>query len=178
MSDNKIKSRWGVAPSKMTRKNIDFLIRSSQRTIKKVVLAFLKRNQGFEYNEAYSIAMVAFYKAVLAYKPEKGSLLKYAECYCWASLMSDAKKRHKLKGIESPYEAEIAEDTSNLPYDDEITLKEIKEGLGDVEYEIIEQHFYGVPIDERLHILGLNTKFQYNNRFEDAMLKAKRIANA
>lgn len=173
MDEKRIRSRWDVPSEKMTRENIAHLMKHNKKIVWNITGRLMKRYMTFEKEDIYSIVLEGFYRAVKAYRPDRGSLEVYAECYCWAWANNyfRAKIKDKIRRqSESSARIDYIEQVE-ISNEDRAFIKEIRSQLSDEENDLLDRHAYGIPIKKSISEMNLKTRHNY--RVKLGMLLAK-----
>ncbi len=177
LKSKEICSRWNVSYEEMSREQLIYLLKNNRGVVKNKAKQYYARHYWLDYNEIYSVAFEGFYKAILAYKPEKGNLLNYAECYCqgWIKTYFDSRKpdRREVQLVHNNYEKLNA-----IPYDDVLFLKQVKEILNSDEIEILEHYSYRIKIKDSMKYFGFDTRHQYAKLLQNTLSKVRAFARS
>jgi len=173
MSEKKVRSRWDVPPERMSRDNIAYLMRHNKKIVWNITGRLMKRYMSFEKEDIYSIVLEGFYRAVKAYRPDRGKLEVYSECYCWAwaNAYFRTKIRDKMRRREESSIAIDQVEDVDISEDDRLLINEIRNQLTAEENDLLDRHAYGIPIHKTIDEMNLKTRHNY--RIKLGMLLAK-----
>lgn len=173
MKSDKIVSMWDIPVDELDRKFVCRMIQSKKNLISYMTMVIAKRYRDISYKEIYSYVMEYFYKAMRAYRPDKGSFIPYAYFYVYARASSKIKSHRKF---ESRY---ISSDMEYFTYseptiDQQILIKKSLSALSSKEKEIIESYAYKVPIKVVMKKMKIKTRYEYRKIFEGAIEKMRK----
>jgi len=172
--DKQIKSRWDIRASEMSKKHIAYLIKNNRGIIDYLVNEFGKKYYDISREEITSMVQEGFWRAILAYNPDKGKLSSYAHYYCksWVNFyLNKTYKKYKENEIIVDNFDEFAKETDHSKLDIESILNKLcKE-----DREIIVNHYLlNTTTKGTMDSLNIN-RHEVKRRLKKALESAKRI---
>lgn len=125
--------------------------------------ANLFKRVGFEYDDAYSVAQFALYRAALGYKTEQGVTFGLFAAKCIRNALITQYKRDQKAPVTVPLEEEqvltVSSDRMEEQESFEELLSDIRGNLSDLEYSVFTAvYIENIPYAEIAESLGRDKK--------------------
>ena len=160
------------------KNNIEYLLKNNRGIISKITREFLEKNKRYEYSEIHSFAREGFYKAILAYDPDKGKLSTYTYFYCRSWIRNRVKKYHVKYNKEVFFSDIDNYDSGDVTLEDSLFFKQIMDVLDDEEREILGVHisssnkFFDSSVKAVMNNLGIS-RYIFNVKLEKIIDKIR-----
>lgn len=157
----------------MSRSNVSYIIRNSEKIIHGTAGWFCKRYPGYRYEEIRNVVKEGLFRAIRAYRPDCGALQVYAFYYCRSYVRFYIDRIYGRSKREVEFEDNF-EFKDVVPYEDRLTLEKILERLSPEDRQILEAYAFGMTIKDAADELGIS-RWKYNIRFEAAIQRAREL---